>query len=96
MGVPSIFDPMFPAMYYSFFGSYPPWLQEGVEKESGETGDEAVPVSPVRSNVSIIDCTYILCCAFICTCVCYIQQCNMHLPFKGFTFVNAVATVCIL
>ena len=62
LGMPSIFDPMFPATYSSFFGSYPSWMQEGVEevdlrggggdKEHGKTGDDDVPVSPVLSNVS--------------------------------------------
>ena len=54
LGVPSIFDPMFPAMYYSFFGSYPSWMQEGMDKETGDTGDAGTPISSVLSNVSII------------------------------------------
>ena len=55
LGMPSIFDPMFPTMYCSFFGSYPSWMQEGMDKESGETGDSTAPASPVLSNVSICD-----------------------------------------
>ena len=55
LGMPSIFDPMFPTMYCSFFGSYPSWMQEGMDKESGETGDSTAPASPVLSNVSISD-----------------------------------------
>jgi symplekin len=54
LGVPSIFDPMFPAMYYSFFGSYPSWMQEGMDKETGDTGDAGTPVSSVLSNLVTI------------------------------------------
>lgn len=65
LGMPSIFDPMFPATYASFFGSYPSWMKEGVERmkeadlrgsgeESGDTGGDNAPVSPVLSNVRIL------------------------------------------
>lgn len=66
LGMPSIFDPMFPATYASFFGSYPSWMKEGVERmkeevdlrgsgrESGETGSDNAPVSPVLSNVRML------------------------------------------
>ena len=61
LGMPSIFDPMFPAMYASFFGSYPSWMKEGVGRvkegvnlrDSAEACDVNVPATPVLSNVSI-------------------------------------------
>ena len=72
LGMPSIFDPMFPATYSSFFGSYPPWMKEGVDKmkeevelsggrESRLTGDDNIPVSPVLSNVSLRRVCIIMC-----------------------------------
>lgn len=62
LGMPSIFDPMFPAMYASFFGSYPSWMKEGVERMkeevdlsgSGEAGSDNAPVSPVLPNVRML------------------------------------------
>ena len=54
LGMPSIFDPMFPATYASFFGSYPSWMSvevqpEVMEKKLEDSAD--VNVSPVMSNV---------------------------------------------
>lgn len=66
LGMPSIFDPMFPATYASFFGSYPSWMKEGVERmkeevdlrgsgaESAEAGGDNAPVSPKLSNVRML------------------------------------------
>lgn len=64
LGLPSIFDPIFPATYASFFGSYPPWMKESVDKMkeveiSGMKSRDDVlekrstisPPSPTRSNV---------------------------------------------
>jgi hypothetical protein len=60
LGMPSIFDPMFPATYATFFGSYPSWMNVGtqgsepkvMEKNSEDSGD--VFVSPMISNVCYI------------------------------------------
>ncbi|CAI8001683.1 Symplekin [Geodia barretti] len=57
LGMPSIFDPMFPATYATFFGSYPSWMNVGtqgsepkvMEKNSEDSGD--VFVSPMISNL---------------------------------------------
>lgn len=74
LGMPSIFDPMFPATYASFFGSYPSWMNDGVDQmkevdlsEGKETGEAGLPVSPVSSNVRCIlslTFTYCISCKF--------------------------------
>ena len=53
LGMPSIFDPMFPATYASFFGSYPSWMNIGVEQVKPENLDDTgdMFVSPMKSNV---------------------------------------------
>ena len=66
LGMPSIFDPMFPATYASFFGSYPSWMKEGVDRmkeevdrettKTGESSLPVLPVSPALTNVSFLVC----------------------------------------
>ena len=56
LGMPSIFDPMFPVTYAAFFGSYPSWMDSGVDtlkveaaaKNQGETADAS---GSLTSNV---------------------------------------------
>ena len=56
LGMPSIFDPMFPATYASFFGTYPSWMNEHTNagKNIADHGD--TPVSPSTSNVRCLFC----------------------------------------
>lgn len=55
LGMPSIFDPMFPATYASFFGSNPPWMREDIhvkEEGGGRESEDNTPAPSVLSNVS--------------------------------------------
>ena len=81
LGLPSIFDPMFPATYASFFGSYPPWMEEtqyaiATKTEKQETDEnKPMPVS-ASSNVCIVH-AYImydilLCATSVCLCILYL------------------------
>lgn len=63
LGLPSIFDPMFPATYASFFGSYPPWMEEGagsvgVKKEDQKVEESSTVLIPASPNVCLFVCIY--------------------------------------
>ena len=64
LGLPSIFDPMFPATYASFFGCYPPWMEEGadsvgVKSEDHKADESSSLLIPASPNVRIIICVYL-------------------------------------
>lgn len=75
LGLPSIFDPMFPATYASFFGCYPPWMEEGadsvgVKSEDHKADESSSVLVPASPNVRIL-----FVCIYICT-VC--GDCNTY------------------
>ena len=88
LGLPSIFDPMFPATYASFFGCYPPWMEEGADSVGVKSEDHKADKSsslliPASPNVRII--TYL--------CVFTYAQC---VEIVTLTYILQVSTLSLI